>query len=142
MPYGANCRILISLVSLFLLRGQLTQADEKAPKTIEAIMNRVEYRSAKWGALVVDRETGDILFARNPDQLFLPASTAKLFSCAAMLMAFGSDHRFITTVHRNGEIGISGTLKGDLILRASGDPTFGSRNMPDDRLAFVDCDHT
>jgi D-alanyl-D-alanine carboxypeptidase/D-alanyl-D-alanine-endopeptidase (penicillin-binding protein 4) len=44
---------------------------------IEAVTNGADYRHAHWGILIIDAETGETLYAQNPDQLFLPASTTK-----------------------------------------------------------------
>lgn len=108
---------------------------------IEAIVAAPEYTHSKWGILVVDAESGQTVYARNPDTLCAPASVTKLYSCAAALIAYGPDHRFTTPVHRRGEVK-DGTLAGDLILVAQGDPTLGGRADGKGGLAFKDHDHT
>lgn len=118
----------------------VTAADPLAAK-LTAVIDGPDYKHAHWGLLVADLKTGEQLFARDPDKLFAPASTTKLFSCAAALIALGPDHTFVTPVYRRGEVGISGTLRGDLILVASGDPSFGGRTK-DGKLVFKDKDHT
>ena len=100
-----------------------------------------EYRHAHWGLLLVDAGTGAVLFEQDADKLFAPASTTKLFSCAAALEAFGADHRFTTVVVRQGEVDSAGVLRGDLVLVASGDPTLGGRTRPDKTLAYTSSDH-
>ncbi len=118
-------------------RGQDTLAGR-----LEAVMDGPDYAAARWGVLVADATTGDVVYARNADKLCTPASTTKLYTCAAALVALGADHTFVTQVVRRGEVGSTGTLKGDLILIASGDPTFGGRTTADGKLAFKDHDHT
>src|SRR5439155_6572251 len=76
----------------------------------------------------------------NPVKLFTPASTTKLYSCAAALIALGPDYRFATPVYRRGEVK-EGRLRGDLILVASGDLTLGGRTNRDGHMAFKDHDH-
>ena len=39
------------------------------------------------GILVVDGQSGETIYAHNPDHLFFPASTTKLYSCSAALAA-------------------------------------------------------
>ena len=107
---------------------------------IEAVLERPEYRHARWGLLAVDADTGKAVYSRNADQLFAPASVTKLYSCAAALVALGADHRFETPVYRRGAIS-HGTLEGDLILVASGDLTMGGRNDKMNKMAFADDDH-
>ncbi len=109
---------------------------------VEAVLQQSRYKHAHWGILVVDLESGNALYELNPDKLFVPASTTKLFSCACALDAFGPDYRFETPVVRRGEVRPDGTLQGDLILVASGDLTMGGRTLPDGRIAFANADHT
>lgn len=55
-------------------------------------------------------------------QMALPASTQKVITALAALLQLGPDYRFTTTFETRGNIS-SGVLKGDLIVRFSGDPT-------------------
>ena len=78
-------------------------ADDLAAK-IEAVINAPDYKEARWGILVVDAQSGKTVYAHNPERLFLPACTTKLYSCAAALIALGADHKFETPVYRRGEV--------------------------------------
>jgi D-alanyl-D-alanine carboxypeptidase/D-alanyl-D-alanine-endopeptidase (penicillin-binding protein 4) len=100
-----------------------------------------DYKHASWGILVADAKTGETVFARNPDAMFAPASVTKLFSSAAALVALGPEHTSETPVYQRGLV-LGGTLRGDLILVASGDLTFGGRTAKDGRTLFRDHDHT
>lgn len=84
-------------------------------------------KTGKWGVIVVSLSTGDTLFANNPDQQLLPASTMKIFTSSLALDRFGADGKFVTTVLRAGSIGSDGVLHGDLVLRGAGDPTLAGR---------------
>jgi D-alanyl-D-alanine carboxypeptidase/D-alanyl-D-alanine-endopeptidase (penicillin-binding protein 4) len=107
---------------------------------IDKVINRPEYREARWGILVADAETGKPLYEHEADRLFIPASTTKLYSCAAALLDFGPDYRFVTPVYRRGELD-NGRLKGDLILVAQGDLTLGGRTDAKGHMVFRDGDH-
>ncbi|MGI8605425.1 MAG: D-alanyl-D-alanine carboxypeptidase/D-alanyl-D-alanine endopeptidase [Verrucomicrobiales bacterium] len=109
---------------------------------IAEVINAQEFKTAHWGILLADQETGKTLYEHNAGKLFTPASVTKLFSVAAALDAFGPDHRFETSVYRRGEVADSGELKGDLILVAGGDLTLGGRSDKEGRLAFTNVDHT
>lgn len=91
-----------------------------------SILDRAS-RGGTWGVAVVSLETGDTLFARNADRSLLPASTMKLFTSSVVLERFGPDYRFVTEVVREGAIGTDGTLRGNLVLRGAGDPSFSRR---------------
>jgi D-alanyl-D-alanine carboxypeptidase/D-alanyl-D-alanine-endopeptidase (penicillin-binding protein 4) len=129
-------------LACLLLLGLTRPADaEEVASRIGAVINGPDYKEGRWGILVVDAETGQTVYAHNPEQIFLPASTAKLFSCAAALAALGPDYKFETPVYRTGQV-VDGRLLGDLVLVASGDLTLGGRNDGHGKMAFTDDDHT
>jgi serine-type D-Ala-D-Ala carboxypeptidase/endopeptidase (penicillin-binding protein 4) len=108
---------------------------------IAAVIDGPDYRQARWGMLLVDADSDEVIYERDPDKLFLPASTTKLYSCSTALSVFGPEYRFNTPVYRRGNVK-EGRLDGDLILVASGDLTFGGRNNSKGHMAFKDHDHT
>ncbi len=73
------------------------------------------------GYMLVDIETGQILAQLNPDLPLMPASTAKLATAVVALDVLGAEHRYVTELLADGEIE-GGVLRGDLILRGTGDP--------------------
>jgi D-alanyl-D-alanine carboxypeptidase/D-alanyl-D-alanine-endopeptidase (penicillin-binding protein 4) len=118
------------------------QANPEPAGSIASIIQQPEFKHARWGYLLADRQTGEVLDSLEADKLFVPASTTKLFSCAAALDALGPDYRFQTPVYKRGRIDEAGTLKGDLILVATGDPTMGGRTTPEGTIAYRSSDHT
>lgn len=110
------------------------------PEKMDRIMKQQKYQHSTWGIYVKDSKTGAALLDLNSHQLFLPASTTKLFSTAALLNAYGDHYRFKTPVYVQGEIQNS-KLKGNLILVAQGDFTFGGRQNDADHIAFTKMDH-
>jgi D-alanyl-D-alanine carboxypeptidase/D-alanyl-D-alanine-endopeptidase (penicillin-binding protein 4) len=119
----------------------LACAGDDLATRIEAVINRPEYRQARWGILILDAQSGETVYGHDPDKLFFPASTTKLYSCAAALDALGADYRFETPVYSRGTVK-DGRLLGDLILVAQGDLTLGGRTEASGRMAFKDYDHT
>jgi D-alanyl-D-alanine carboxypeptidase/D-alanyl-D-alanine-endopeptidase (penicillin-binding protein 4) len=87
----------------------------------------VATNSGRWGVMVVSMTRGDTLFGMNADTLLLPASTMKLYTSAMALERFGPAHQFRTEILRDGEIGLDGTLEGNLYLKGAGDPSFAPR---------------
>jgi serine-type D-Ala-D-Ala carboxypeptidase/endopeptidase (penicillin-binding protein 4) len=134
-------RACLSLTALLLLLfAPESRADELATQ-IEKVINGPDYKQAHWGILVADAKTGKVLYELNADRLFTPASTTKLFTCAAALGTLGPDYRFETPVYRRGELK-EGVLAGDLVLVASGDLTFGGRTGKNGKTLFCNGDHT
>jgi len=109
---------------------------------VEAIINRVEFKHALWGIEFYDADAGRVLYALNEEKLFTPGSTTKLLSAGTALAMLGADYRFHTKIYRTGSIDRHGTLRGDLILVASGDPNLSQRMLPDGSLAFENHDHS
>ena len=125
--------LMLSLAA-FLETGA---AGEKKPapkkdlgKDIAAVLSQPPLSRAHWGVDVVDLETGKALYSQNSDQLFLPASNAKLFTTAAALAIAGPNYRFRTTVEADGKIDDNGRLLGDLVIVGRGDPNISGRVLP------------
>ncbi len=105
-------------------------------------MDRPVFAHANFGVEFYDVATGKIVYSLNANKLFVPASTTKTLTEGTMLAKFGADYHFHTRIYRTGPIDKKGTLKGDLILVASGDPDLSNRIQPDGTLSFVDEDHS
>ena len=109
---------------------------------VEAIMARPEFRHAIFGVEFLSLDTNTPIYAHNADTFFVPGSTTKLVTMGSALQILGADYRFHTRVYRTGDLGTDGTLQGDLVLVASGDPNLSGRIRPGDTLAFENVDHT
>lgn len=78
----------------------------------------------EWGVLAWSIDADRPLISINADQLFIPASNNKVFSAVWALDLLGEDYRFPTELLVTGPIE-NGVLRGDVIIRGSGDPAFG-----------------
>ena len=106
--------------------AQPTSTPAGLAERIDEVLDARAFDDAYWGALVVDLESGDVLYERNAARRFVPASNMKLFTTAAALDALGPDFRYQTSLYAEGNVD-RGTLRGSLVVRGSGDPTFGGR---------------
>jgi D-alanyl-D-alanine carboxypeptidase/D-alanyl-D-alanine-endopeptidase (penicillin-binding protein 4) len=77
---------------------------------------------ASVGIQVVDLKTGNALYSRNAEHLFLPASNMKLFTAALAMERLGPDYKLTTRLLR--------APSGDLILVGGGDPSMSGRLYP------------
>jgi D-alanyl-D-alanine carboxypeptidase/D-alanyl-D-alanine-endopeptidase (penicillin-binding protein 4) len=138
------CRF--KLATLFLVICSAIAVHAQTSDTLEAriqkVMSRPEFAHANFGIEFLDLESGKVVYSLNPDKLFVPASTTKLLTEGTILAKLGANYRFHTIIYRTGPIDKHGTLKGDLVLVASGDPNLSNRVQPDGTLAFVDEDHS
>lgn len=105
-----------------------TQSDDELPETsniqagIDHIIN--QYRaSGGVGVSVKSLQTGQMIYERNADRGFRPASTLKLFTGIAALDYLGPEFRFSTEFLTNvPTIPGNGILPGNLYIKFSGDP--------------------
>src|SRR5664279_4528750 len=136
-------RIIVGLILVVSSLTPIAGAQSQAALTakIQSIMARPEFVHSYFGVEFLDLQTGEVLYSLNADKMFVPASTTKLLTQGTVLAKLG-DYRFHTFIYRTGPIDRHGTLKGDLILVASGDPNLSNRIQPDGTLAFVDHDHS
>ncbi len=95
---------------------------------IDSLINRLNPH-VNLGMVVIDLTSGDTLYKRNADRLFIPASNMKLFSEAAALMVLGPDYRFKNQLSTNAGELQQGILKGNLYLHLSGDPSFSREDL-------------
>ena len=85
--------------------------------------------------MVVDLETGQHLYAKNPDLALKPASNTKLLTTAAAFDLLGDDHRLETTVWADGTLG-GGVLSGNLVLRGEHDLHWSTHVYPTSRFVL------
>jgi D-alanyl-D-alanine carboxypeptidase/D-alanyl-D-alanine-endopeptidase (penicillin-binding protein 4) len=123
------------------LLGSCGAFEIRAPRGCDHVLAKSEYEHAHWGIHVEDLVTGEILVGMNSERLFAPASNTKLFSVAAALEEFGAEHTFETRIHRQGDLSTTGVLRGELILRPTGDLTLGGRDDGKGGIAFGNSDH-
>jgi D-alanyl-D-alanine carboxypeptidase/D-alanyl-D-alanine-endopeptidase (penicillin-binding protein 4) len=125
-----------TLLLAFVLLAALTAtagAAIREPGALRAALGR-EMRAAGGysGAWVYDGGSEHTLFEWHATARRVPASVQKLVTTATALDRLGTGARFETAVVADGEVA-DGELDGDLYLRGSGDPTFGTKAL--NRLA-------
>ena len=105
-----------------LLLAAIPCAAADLSRAIDALMQASPAVRASVGVHVVDLKTGNALYSRNADRLYLPASNMKLFTAALALERLGPEYRLTTRLVR--------TPDGDLILVGGGDPSMSGRTYP------------
>jgi D-alanyl-D-alanine carboxypeptidase/D-alanyl-D-alanine-endopeptidase (penicillin-binding protein 4) len=84
-----------------------------------------------WGVMAWSLDRDEPLFAVNADQAMIIASNNKVFTSVFALDALGADYRFPTDVLVAGELE-GGVLRGDVVIRGSGDPAFAYAQYDED----------
>jgi len=91
---------------------------------IDSITRERPLQRTAWGILAKDAATGHVLFARNPEQHFIPASNTKLVVSLVALGRFGPEYTYRTPVLLGGR---SGDTAATAVVVGSGDPTWSER---------------
>ena len=98
----------------------------------DALLGAAPASKGEWGLLVVDGQSGAILYEKNAANYFVPASNMKLFTTALALSKLGPGYRFRTTLETRGVLSKDGVLPGDVVLVGRGDPNLSNRKFPFD----------
>lgn len=123
-------RLFWACVASLILLSPIVEAQSDNPQ-IQPIVSALDSRpQAWWGVLIVDVVSQEVVYARNPDRSFMPASVTKVFTTAAALDQLGPDYRYVTRLYHDGVI-TSGVLAGNLIVRGAGDPSIGVPDQDD-----------
>lgn len=126
------------LVLLFFAAFLFSFTSSESSRTATSLKTAVEQFSrdpalkhASWGVCVVDVASGQTLVSHQEDLGLVPASTQKILTTASALLMLGPEYRYETSLGYSGKLDADGTLHGDLVIRGSGDPAFGSSNLHD-----------
>jgi D-alanyl-D-alanine carboxypeptidase/D-alanyl-D-alanine-endopeptidase (penicillin-binding protein 4) len=129
-------RAIAAALALSLALPGVARADDLS-RSIDGAVAKIG-KDARVSILVRSVTTGETLYERDADEARAPASTMKLATTAAALELLGADFQHETGVYAVGTLGADGTLKGDLLIRGSGDPSISRRFQVDDSPLLAD----
>lgn len=89
---------------------------------LDEIFNNNQFSHALWGVKIQEIETGEVIYQKNSNKVFMPASNQKIITSAAALSLLKDKFTFSTKVYYDGEIS-GNILKGNLFVWSNGDPT-------------------
>src|SRR3977135_3945658 len=117
--------VLVALLFLnvFVQAQTLTQRIDAITKSTPVA------RQAFWGIRIVDLATGSMVYEKNQNSFFVPASNTKLFTTALALTRLGPSYQFHTRITAP-ESDSAGQVHGDLKLVGGGDPDLSARILP------------
>ena len=81
------------------------------------------------GIYVQDAKTGKVLYKKNVDRYFTPASNQKLFTAFAALQSLGSEFTYRTQLFLDYTKIRKGVLNDNLYLQFTGDPVFTAEQL-------------
>ena len=129
---GVGRRVLAQAASLPAVPAGVAEAVPAVgslERQVRAVMAAPAVARAHWGVAVAGMDGAPIVSV-NADQMFQPASTAKLFTTAAAMGVLGPETTVRTRLIGRGVFAGAGELRGDLVLVGAGDANLSGRTLP------------
>ncbi|ROL62303.1 D-alanyl-D-alanine carboxypeptidase/D-alanyl-D-alanine-endopeptidase, partial [Bacteroidetes/Chlorobi group bacterium ChocPot_Mid] len=90
---------------------------------LESIISDNDFSDAFIGVSIIAPEQNEILYQKNENKNFVPASNQKILTTATALRYLGADYKFQTKMYLDGEVNDNGEFLGDIYIRGFGDPS-------------------
>ena len=118
-------KLIVIFPCLLAIQVSNAQLPEKISSVYRSFTSDAQMKYGISSLLVIDAQTGKTIFAANDDIGLAPASTLKVVTATTAFDVLGKDYTFSTPLYYAGSVN-NGVLQGDIIIKASGDPTLGS----------------
>jgi D-alanyl-D-alanine carboxypeptidase/D-alanyl-D-alanine-endopeptidase (penicillin-binding protein 4) len=97
-------------------------ADQELRQKIDDAIASSSVQGARWGVFAIGVRDGRVLYSRDANLGFTPASNMKLYTTAVALDLLGPEFRWRTSVYANAKPDQAGSIDGDIILYGRGAP--------------------
>ena len=111
---------------LLLSAGYLCASMEQ---TVREMITKNNIKPEQVSIVIRNAKTGNILSSINANIVRKPASVMKILTTYGALLELGKNFKWPTKFYYHGSYR-KGIIHGDLIIKAYGDPTFSSKNIP------------
>ncbi len=101
--------------------------DAALTNAIDRVLEDKDAGRARWGVFVMSQKDGRVLYSRDADKLFTPASNMKVYTTAVALDLLGADYRWRTSAYAKKQPDAGGIIDGDLTLYGRGAPDLISK---------------
>lgn len=108
-------------VFVFLCIVSHAQVQEKLAAAMRGYLKDEQFAHALNGFFVIETKTGKPVYDLNGQTGFAPASSQKILTAIAGFELLGEDSKYVTSIYLQN---------GNLIIKGSADPTFGSWRYP------------
>ena len=132
----------IFLSACFLYFCFIPVSECLAQQTIESILKSYQTDKdlvhAQVSFCVLDAATGKTMKEYNSEMAMIPASTLKIITTSAALGILGKNYSYKTSFYLTEKPdSLTGNYNGDLIVKGSGDPSFGSSYFYNNDSVFL-----
>jgi len=123
---GAVLAVLLTFTPFHLLTFQRPPGRLRA--AVDHCLAGPMYRGVDVGIRIESIDGKYVLYQRDPETLYIPASAVKVFTSAVSLVKFGPGYRFETPLKTNGRVR-NFVLEGNLYLEGRGDPALTGADL-------------
>jgi len=116
----------IIAILFFGLCNLTAQTQSPSQEKIEKILQRKVFKPTSVSITAIDIEADTQVVNYRGDKVLIPASSLKLITTLTAIDKLGDEFRYTTKITHDGHIHQDGTLKGNIYIEGSGDPTLGS----------------
>jgi len=130
-----NRRKIVLIALALFWAASLSAKPDRSRQNVDVLRSSIEKvlnsagANVNVGMEVVSLKTGEVLYEHNAKNLFVPASTAKLFTCAAIIDRLGGEYQFETKVLKDSA--------GNLYLVGAGDPSLNEHDLEELALSVL-----
>lgn len=125
------CSAFVFLVIFSVFFTTFSEASRTNPRNLNSrlqqLLKNPSLKNVSYGISVVSVKKNSPLFNYRNNDLFTVASNMKLVITSAALDYLGPDFEYKTSVEADGAVTASGELKGNIIIKGSGDPNLSGR---------------
>lgn len=121
-----RCLVVLMMMGCLVANAQSTK--ERLDTQVKRFVADSQMKHGIVGFYVADANTGEVVYDWNGKVGLAPASTQKIVTSVAALELLGKEYRYKTEIGYTGELD-KGQLKGDVVVKSHGDPTFGSEKF-------------
>lgn len=122
--------LFVSVLATFMPQAALGMCRAELGERLDAIATQPNLRRARLGIKIetLGRTDGEreVVYTKDADRYFIPASNVKLLTTAAALRQLGPDFKTRTSVYGTERNGLT-----SLYVVGQGDPTFGDEQLND-----------
>jgi D-alanyl-D-alanine carboxypeptidase/D-alanyl-D-alanine-endopeptidase (penicillin-binding protein 4) len=98
-------------------------------REIDRSIDTSDLTRARWGVFVTSMKDGRVLYSRNGEKLFTPASNMKIYTTAVAIDLLGADYQWRTSVYADKQPDAEGFVDGNLTLYGRGAPDLQAKSM-------------
>ncbi|MGA1871103.1 MAG: D-alanyl-D-alanine carboxypeptidase/D-alanyl-D-alanine-endopeptidase [bacterium] len=117
------CLSILSICSIVCIATEAfsLHVSQIATALDKALLDK-RINNAVVGIKIKSLHTQEVIYQRNVNTLFNPASNLKLITAATALFYLKPEYTFKTTLYRDGSLTEDGVLKGNLYIKGGGNP--------------------